>query len=1611
MKLKRLLIAFTLIAITGISVHAAYPKIYINPGHGCWTSRAMPTIKHGANNVKSATNDTTNFFETNTNLRKGLALLWQLVEYGVPFDNTKNQENADPSRVGAALDLTQTNIVMSHVKGGAWPAYINGSENPDNSKYNRNLSEITEEATTWGADMFISIHSNAAGSTDNQNTTNFLYFAWDNKYATQGDNSFTLGSIDDAGKTIRDQSIAMSQKAWDHRIMDRHQPWTHYDNKVNNGTVKIAYQNLGVLNHDIPGYLVEGYFHDYSPARHRYMNPGVCALEGIDYARGVADYYGWSLESKGDIYGIVRDKNAKFTHAYYVPMEGTNDVYQPLNNVTVSLKQGETVVATTTTDDEYNGAFIFNNVEPGNYTLEFSHPNYEEYVVSNSSTAITSSSPTALSVTVEAAKTSYPIAFIQGKNIIDDATFTLDKVNSLANYVANKTVRRTIIRDDKLYVLALDASNEPYIYLADLSNNTVTELDKTAVVMGSNGRLKISDIALTDDGVLIANGMSKNHYSQDQATADNEPRGSVNFYKWSKNASTGLPETCSVWFTTNYSCSFYRCIYGKSIAYSGTLNSGYITVYSVNGGDGKSDNPLLSKITISNGNYSSVVRNTTIPTDLKMNPSVLSTNDDHLMYNSPLKSGNCVLDGNAIKPFEWTFGSDETPTVNGRLEAHTNTKANGISFFTFNGNSYLVSPAINNEGLVTGVEIYDVTSGFSSGVLVKTVSITDPLSCSYSAAHAQVLTKDEDSIEIKLYLVTENANTEEPATEYVQGAYAYGHTLTDNGTSYKFAFKSTAAAPSAKIVLTNKTTSATTSYNLNSVKKGDNSLTVNKSSIAEGTYTWAVSIANAANTKAQCYFNQGGTNESYRRGGVAIDLDTESPYFGHVYTTTARAEGIQRYYPDLTKNGSLLHGSSFTNAQLSSPYRIKVSNSKVYIADWSDTNSGVYVYNPETGNIAQMFQGTRKTDTPYKGRWTNNGAIVGGSTPGLAFHNVNGVRCMYALCEDYTDGNMVVRYDLGTANTWSNAPSATFATASALLGHNNVEMVACEKGLWFCQNNGYASTKDAPGFIFMNYNGDVKFSSTSLTGDAAVIACRESGIAISNDMSRLAVVNAAGDVKVYKVTWSDTTPTLTFEHEVSTESTECVEQIVFDPADNMLIFSAEQGLMAYSMVNPARNTVTAAPSAQVISIEETNEEPETPTYDYEGVYPDPVAEELPNVELGTTHELEENGSETIELLSDMTIRRTFVRGDYMYVLAIDNSNAPYIYAINLYDYTINTISTEGANAPTGNTSIGLKISDIAMTADGYLMACNYDHTPVNDTSKVTYIYYWDKDQLGFPTGNPIQWYRSSMAGLFTNSLTGATMCSAGKLNDGTVLLSSDHLDVTVPTGKFRTMRFTKENGSMIIENSSQVAGQVTNVYGSFDIIYSDTYGDKYKYCVSPLNENNFILDGIKKGATELSYEGITLKSDYIVVASENLVDASVTNTSYFKYAGSALMAAPVVSNGQCTGVQMIDVTDGLDNASVVTTMSVSTNVTSLDNIHACGRSFIDGTEGKIDLFLLHGNTLERFTSKSTLVGVENIDNNANAPVEYYNLQGVKVNNPANGIYIKKQGGKATKVIL
>ena len=47
------------------------------------------------------------------------------------------------------------------------------------------------------------------------------------------------------------------------------------------------------------------------------------------------------------------------------------------------------------------------------------------------------------------------------------------------------------------------------------------------------------------------------------------------------------------------------------------------------------------------------------------------------------------------------------------------------------------------------------------------------------------------------------------------------------------------------------------------------------------------------------------------------------------------------------------------------------------------------------------------------------------------------------------------------------------------------------------------------------------------------------------------------------------------------------------------------------------------------------------------------------------------------------------------------------------------------------------------------------------------------------------------------------------------------------------------------------------------------------------------------------------------------------------------------------------------------------------------------------------------------VGIETpiVDSNPEGPVEYYNLQGMRVENPAGGVYIRRQGNVVTKEMI
>ncbi len=97
----------------------------------------------------------------------------------------------------------------------------------------------------------------------------------------------------------------------------------------------------------------------------------------------------------------------------------------------------------------------------------------------------------------------------------------------------------------------------------------------------------------------------------------------------------------------------------------------------------------------------------------------------------------------------------------------------------------------------------------------------------------------------------------------------------------------------------------------------------------------------------------------------------------------------------------------------------------------------------------------------------------------------------------------------------------------------------------------------------------------------------------------------------------------------------------------------------------------------------------------------------------------------------------------------------------------------------------------------------------------------------------------------------------------------------------------------------------------------------------------------------------------------------------------------------------------------------------LEDNHGIIESFKDYGNPNIQSFDL--NNLNQFTfknageqpfavleveyTKGDTSAITDIAADENAPVEYFNLQGMRVENPANGLFIKRQGSKVSKVII
>ncbi len=350
-------------------------------------------------------------------------------------------------------------------------------------------------------------------------------------------------------------------------------------------------------------------------------------------------------------------------------------------------------------------------------------------------------------------------------------------------------------------------------------------------------------------------------------------------------------------------------------------------------------------------------------------------------------------------------------------------------------------------------------------------------------------------------------------------------------------------------------------------------------------------------------------------------------------------------------------------------------------------------------------------------------------------------------------------------------------------------------------------------------------------------------------------------------------------------------------------------------------------------------------------------------------------SEQIPELVGKTIRRAIMRDGLFYVLALDGNNNPYIYVLDPDAKQVkSTLSTNGvvmasAGGGTGvsgyTNSLQLPMSDIAFTADGYLLACNYTINQDAGVSNVVdkgyfRVYKWDRDlDTGIPFGEPIELVKTANNGFWNYAKVGYSFAVSGNLKNCDILTGA------VTTGSSAQIRFVKIKFS---SNSGKLSYEVNDAR----LGTSPFTGEKYQLNVSPVNNTYYVIDGITTSLVPTEFAVFADKNSSTGYSFEvkNTMSADVTPAlNYFKYSGTAVMVTPKVDgSGVVVGVSLANV-----SSSFITPTPIATGI-KLASVYAGNYSMVGVTvkENYMYMYLLTDDKISKLVCKLYSTGDETL---------------------------------------
>lgn len=624
------------------SSYATAPKIYLNPGHGGYNSndRNIVTINHAAG-------DQSGFWESQANLTKALYLRDMLQEAGATVYMSRTD-----NRSGYRDDTSISNTIGD-----------------------RPLSTIAREAS-GKADFFLSIHSNASGNSTTS-ATNYLLLMLTGKAGTS-----------DWGTSYKySEAKQAADLAWPRMQANEMTWWGGTTQRIYSYT---TYTVISPSYLTIPGYLSEGEFHDYKPEAHRLLNADYCKLEAYRFLQAFCDYYPQLVRpTTGVVCGDVRDNTETMSSFTLYQLAKDKDVYKPLNGAKVKLKDGSgNVIATYTCDSEYNGFYAFWDVAPGTYTVQCAA---EGHASVSRTVTVSANTITYNRVNLGAGSgDGMEDVTVSPIGVLYDTLIS----SSSARWLDEKTIRRTVQKDDTLYILTADSR----ILAVDAnSGEQIAELSTSGISTTANTERKIGDIALTDDNILVG-------CTQEHTVSVGTYYWKV--YKWANNEAD--PELL---FQSNSSANMFDASIGRKMAVTGTISDMrvFALAYSL-----QSSGIRLMQYTW-NGSPVSAIRNNNTSGNTLGDSTIWA---DVELTASPYSNTQFLINGKNLSPTMLTLVQNDGQVFSKNEYTSLPQETSGGSFVNYQGHILYITPYGSDN---ISVAIYEASAGLGAATLLKTL--------------------------------------------------------------------------------------------------------------------------------------------------------------------------------------------------------------------------------------------------------------------------------------------------------------------------------------------------------------------------------------------------------------------------------------------------------------------------------------------------------------------------------------------------------------------------------------------------------------------------------------------------------------------------------------------------------------------------------------------------------------------------------------------------------------------------------------------------------------------------------------------------------------------------